>query len=195
MITFDICASAKIFKHLFPDEKWELFLTKNINGLTEGYDPIPINSDCSEIFYELDDLRNFAIQYGSENRIHSSEVINTTINMHVKSIGLLHKLDELNMTVCALEKTRDFVSAKKIKEDGTVDLTLESFTNWMVAITEITSRFHLTCWTLATFADELNNHSLGKNISVKKAAELSEMAINEAVKICDSADQIQWIID
>lgn len=190
---YDFVSAARLLNSVYPDEQWGWFLSKNMNGLTEGYSTIPFNSDPSEFFYELNDLKDFAIEYGKGK--YSSEDITLIINSHVKCLELSHKHEELNNISNAFIATSDFICEKKFNADGTVDLRLESLSSWMIAIKNMSVEALLTCETLCELASEFRMLRAGNEISPSKAAELSAMAIEQAISVCDNAEQILSILN
>jgi hypothetical protein len=185
---YDIVAAARLLNSVYPDKQWGWFLSKNMNGLTEGYSTIPFNNESNELFYELNDLKDFAIEYGKGK--FSSEDITLIINSHAKCLELSHKHEELNYITHAFTVTSDFICEKKFNADGTVDLRLESLSSWMVAIKKMSVEAILTCETLSELASEFRLLRDGNEISPSKAAELSAMAIEQALSVCDNAEQI-----
>lgn len=190
---YDFVSAARLLNSVYPDEQWGWFLSKNMNGLTEGYSTIPFNSDPSEFFYELNDLKDFAIEYGKGK--FSSEDVTLIINSHVKCLELSHKHEELNYILNAFIATSDFICVKKFNADGSVDLRLESLSSWMVAIKKMSLEALQTCETLAEQASEFRMLRDGHEISPSKATELSAMAIEQAVSVCDNAEQILSILN
>jgi hypothetical protein len=190
---YNFVSAAQLLNAVFPDEQWGWFLSKNMHGLTEGHSKIPVDLEMCEIYYELNDLRNFAIEYGKGK--FTTEHITLLFNSHVKCLELSHKHEELNYISNAFIATSDFICEKKFNADGTVDLRLESLSSRMIAIKKMSKEALETCETLSELAYEFRMISTGNEISPSKAAELSAMAIEQAVSVCDNAEQILSILN
>jgi|JI6StandDraft_1071083.scaffolds.fasta_scaffold272484_2 hypothetical protein len=67
-ITLSVERSADLLSGIFPNQDWPSFLAANRLGLTEGFPPIPYDDSSSGIAFQLGDLEEFAIGFGSGER-------------------------------------------------------------------------------------------------------------------------------
>lgn len=185
--------AANALNSVFPDENWELFLTKNMHGLTSGYSLIPFHDYANQINYELTDLQNFAIEYGMGK--YSSSEVASLLNSHMKHLALGHSIDDLEEIIDPFESMSNFIKEKMINVDGPIDPRLEGLKDWMVAMKELTHETVITCQTLMSLACHFLSICQGNTISISKAAEIYEDTLDRAKKICDNAKRIHPIFN
>lgn len=90
--TFD--QSVDLLDVIFPDENWVWFLSKNLHGLTEGFDTIPFSYDTYDIMYRIGDLERFAVEFG-RGYISAEEIAAIIDENYMDQEELDSELDEL----------------------------------------------------------------------------------------------------
>lgn len=190
---FSFDHSADLLKEIYPEENWFWFLTKNIHGLTEGYSTIPYDNNTSDIAYELSDIENFAVTYGIGK--FSAEEVGSMIDDHMTRIDLESMLSEIEIKLNTNNFNSKFMSQKTVHDDGSVDLCLNNPVDWMIEIKEMSDIQVETCYALTTLAHAIRMVGEGMSLSKSEAEALSGIAIAQADRAYDNADQIRSILN
>lgn len=191
LLPFDF--TANLLKSLYPEENWVWFLTKNIHGLTDGYPTIPYDQNVSEIAYWITDIDNFAISYGADK--FSSEEVITKIDKFVFPTELGLTATDMGNISNAFTINSNFMSLKTENDDGSVDLRLDSPEAWIIEINEMSDIQIETCYALTTLAHAIRMVGEGMLLSKSEAEALSGIAIAQAYRAYDNADQIRSILN
>lgn len=86
--------SVELLEEIFPNENWVWILSRNLHGLTEGFDTIPFEIDEFEIMYQIADLESFAIEFG-RGYISEAEIAWRIDHQFYSPDELDRELDEL----------------------------------------------------------------------------------------------------
>lgn len=185
--------SVELLGEIYPYENWVLFLSKNLHGLTEGFDTIPFDDDIFDVWYQVGDLESFAIEFGRGSV--SAEKIASFIDAEVLSLEALDReLDDL------LGKTEDRPTLSSNIEnpifrtnavaDGNMVFDAIKKPELLRTICDIADVEHVTVQILTALAQAIRDYESVDKSSIAYLTALSAAAIVQAGRACDNAMQI-----